>query len=754
MSERFRKRGRESPETVPAKRLRQYDATENRIETIEMLMAQVGAFNVVGVLLRIQQLELLISECLPDDKEQVLAILKRYVNRPPSHATSSYATIVGLLNVGFYPIIAECLGALMQALQKALLKGKWEKARGLLHFFTELYNCNVINGSSILRLYLTFALQCVADEMDGLVPQLRSDFFAYCVITALPLIGRDLQLSGESFEHLITTLHIYMQKRKQSNGVLLSIFEDTDQQEDYLDTFWLQIIHLRQNNWLKHDGRRPSMFFDIKLCSSLQHDLPELDMPEVNLVLEYPRPWVVFRIFDIEYLDIELPSTSTERYHLECEILEIFQQTCMDRKVCADSLVTLIDRNSGGLAAHCVVEVILGQMLALPKSPQITLAYGSVLVEMCKRRPNIMHKVIAEATLVFISKMSSLRVACFDRLVNWLSHYMSNFSFAAGWKHWEPFFTDSSIDCELNPLAIFMRELLKKCVRLSFHEAIRQTVPVSLHKYMPPFPNALVPYFDSETPTGQLAQELNKELRMKRTNPEKIEEILARSELDKQPKIHVLITCVLRMGCASFTHTFAALKIMKTVLSDLVTNEEDSHSILSGLVDLWVTNEQFQYVVAEKLLRMNIVQAKYIVSWIFTPRLKKDLTKMYLWELLYAVMRHIKNPERGPIVLDDESDFGFKHLMLDAVLRIVKALNVSFEENKSAVHHLDDDYWFKWMLGRLEDFLFVHFNDLNKIKSRLIKMCTGPNMCEPAVKIIQRFLAICLKSKPEPNASP
>ncbi|XP_022212149.2 nuclear cap-binding protein subunit 1 [Drosophila obscura] len=703
MGDRFRKRQRrESVDSVPCKRRRQSHVTEDRIESINMLMAKLGRFNIVGVLLRIPQLELLISKCLPDHKEQVLSILKSCVNRPPSHATGSYATIVGLLNIGFYPIIAEFLGALLQSLRKALVHGKWENARGLLHFFTELYNCNVINGSSILRLYLTFALHCVSDEMDGIVPQLRSDFFAYSVITALPLIGRDLQLRGQSFDHLITTLHIYMRKRTHSHGALLSIFEGTDHQEDYLDTYWRQIVQLRQNNWLKHGRMRPSMHYETRLSTSLQHDLPDMEMPEINLVLAYPRPWVVFRIFDFDQLDIEL-STGTERYFLECEILELFEQTYLDRKVCADSLVNFMERNSNSdFVAHCIVEVILGQMLALPKSPLITLSYGSILVEMCKRRPDLMHKVIAEATLVIITKMSSLRVACFNRLINWLSHYMSNFRFAAGWRHWESFFLESSIDCELNPRAIFMRELLKKCVRLNFYEGIRQIVPVSLHKYMPPVPEAHFPYSDGAMPGAQLAHEINKEMQLRRKKPEIIEGIMARSDLDKQLKIHVLTTCVLRMGCASFTHTFAALQSIKTTLSALASSETDSHAIMAGLFDVWVANEQFQYVVAEKLLRMNIVNAMYIVSWIFTPRLKKDLTKMYLWELLYAVLRHIKNPERGMIIVDDEIEQSkaLKNLMVDAVQRIIKVLNVSFEENKTSVHNLDNDYWFQMDAGQ------------------------------------------------------
>ncbi|XP_033246051.1 uncharacterized protein LOC117187461 [Drosophila miranda] len=110
---------------------------DDRIELIAELMAKLDGVNFVADFFHIRRLKLLITGCLPDHKEQLLRILIGCVTRPPSPATASYAQIVSLLCNDFDLLMVDCIRALMVVHQKALIDGKWEKARGLESFFAE-----------------------------------------------------------------------------------------------------------------------------------------------------------------------------------------------------------------------------------------------------------------------------------------------------------------------------------------------------------------------------------------------------------------------------------------------------------------------------------------------------------------------------------------------------------------------------------------------------------------------------------------
>lgn len=111
---------------------------DDRIELIAELMAKLDGVNFVADFFRIRRLKLLITDCLPDRKEQLLRILIGYVNRPPSPATTSYAKIVSLLSNDLGSLMVDCIRALRAVQEKALIDGKWDNARGLEYFLAEL----------------------------------------------------------------------------------------------------------------------------------------------------------------------------------------------------------------------------------------------------------------------------------------------------------------------------------------------------------------------------------------------------------------------------------------------------------------------------------------------------------------------------------------------------------------------------------------------------------------------------------------
>jgi len=153
----------------------------------------------------------------------------------------------------------------------------------------------------------------------------------------------------------------------------------------------------------------------------------------------YPLPQVVFRMFD--YTDCPegpiLPGQhSIERYLIEEQLRHILQSYHRERKDCAAQLLSYPLKNKIPLE-YMIVEVMFGELFRLPNPDFIELAYGSILIELCKLQPSTMPQVLAQATELLYERIDSMNVTCFDRFVSWFSYHLSNFQFRWSWEDWE-----------------------------------------------------------------------------------------------------------------------------------------------------------------------------------------------------------------------------------------------------------------------------------------------------------------------------
>ncbi|EDX12083.1 GD19424 [Drosophila simulans] len=689
-------------------------------------------------------------------KEHIISVLVISLGNYPGQA-SAYATLVGLINVADFEFASECVLFMVQKVGESVHTRDWNKCRGVVHCLVDLYNCRVIPSSYILNLLAAFMKDCEAlkdpDDLVGITPQVRRDFLAYCVLSAMPLIGRELE--GEAaFEKLMVSLQIYIKKRSALHSTMLSVWRDFNQR-DYLEVMWQQVVGMRQNHWAEPEHQlipRPYKSFDETLRHGKVHHLRNYCLSAHEEGCRYPAPRVCFRIFSCDSVG-EIPNlpppVSIERHLLEAQILDMLISFHNERKICADSLLMYAASKPQLPVYYCIVEVILGEMLRLPTAKWTTITYGCLLVELCKRQPDKIPQVVVQALDIIYNRLNSMSVACFDRLVNWVSHHISNFGFNCQWSKWAhslPSPIDPSAT-NLQPKVVFLRELLKKCCRLSYHQRIKEVVPDILANFLPP-PGLPHFKFVDETLFGAiLSKDLLEAMRGPRASPEIISEIIKSSKgIGPLLKINVFTQNCLHLGSKSFSHTFAILAKYQSVFKDLVEGDSEGQiAVLNGVFDVWVASDHYKFVVAEKLVKVFIIEPINIVTWIFGPSMRKELTKMYIWELLHSAVRHLKRVQHDVEVVDVDNpsacDPVVKSVLYTVVERLVKILcSAPFADEGTEEH-----YWFQWVLGRLEETLFIYADDFKVIKNKLMKISEYSSDNRPEVsKTIAAFVACVL----------
>lgn len=246
-----------------------------------------------------------------------------------------YSTLVGLLNARNYSFGGEVVEKIIVDYRNHLKTQKYESARILVRFLSDLVNTRVISSTSLVNFYENI-VEVTSEEN---IPQVRSDYFVYSVLSSLPFVGKELHEKKElELAEILNTIETYIDKRiKTYHHPALRVWssDDPNPQEEYLDCLWAQISKLRADKWIDQHIYRPYHNFDNQLCEALQHNIPNMKPPEHESINFYPIPQVVFRLFD--YTDClekyTLPnSRSIERFLIEDNLRCILNQNCFDRK--------------------------------------------------------------------------------------------------------------------------------------------------------------------------------------------------------------------------------------------------------------------------------------------------------------------------------------------------------------------------------------------------------------------------------------
>lgn len=122
-----------------------------------------------------------------------------------------YSTLIGLLNVRNYSFGGNVVEKLITSLRNHLKNGEYEKARIVVRFFSDLVNTRVISTASLINLFENL----VDVTMEDNIPQVRSDYFVYMVLSALPWVGKELyEKKEQELDQILNMIDSYMNKVK------------------------------------------------------------------------------------------------------------------------------------------------------------------------------------------------------------------------------------------------------------------------------------------------------------------------------------------------------------------------------------------------------------------------------------------------------------------------------------------------------------------------------------------------------------
>ncbi|CAL8267352.1 unnamed protein product [Boreogadus saida] len=630
------------------KRRRTSEPTEIE-DRLESLICRVGEKSTSSLESNLEGLAGVLEADLPNYKNKILRILCAVARTLPEKM-SVYSTLVGLLNARNYNFGGEFVEAMIRQLKETLKNNFYTEALCLVRFLSDLVNCHVIAAPSMVAMFENFI--SVTQEED--VPQVRSDWFVHVVLSSLPWVGKELyEKKDVEMDRLLSQIEGYLKRRSKTHLPMLQVWtaEKPHPQEEYLDCLWAQIQKLKKDRWQERHILRPYIAFDSVLCEALQHNLPPFTPPGHMADTQYPMPRVIFRMFD--YTDAPegpvMPgSHSVERFVIEENLHNIIKSHWRERKSCAAQLLSYPGKNKIPLNYH-IVEVIFGELFQLPCAPHLDVMYTTLLIELCKLQPGSLPQVLAQATEMLYTRLDTMNTTCIDRLINWFSHHLSNFQFRWSWDDWADCLT---LDAE-KPKPKFVKEVLEKSMRLSYHQRIVDIVPAGFTPLIPAEPSFYYKYGEESAaslPGYQTSVTVGNAIKNRASN----EEILAilkdmpkpnQEEDDDEGesfnplKTEVFLQTLLHLAAKSFSHSFSALAKFHEILKVLTDSDEGKLHILRVVYEVWRNHPQMISVLVDKMIRTQIVDCAAVANWLFSQDMAHEFTRFYIWEILHSTIR-------------------------------------------------------------------------------------------------------------------
>ncbi|KAJ1968031.1 Nuclear cap-binding protein subunit 1 [Dispira parvispora] len=376
-----------------------------------------------------------------------------------------------------------------------------------------------------------------------------------------------------------------------------------------------------------------------------------------------------------------------------------------------------------------VVTSLFSRLFQLPSPPHKTMYYSALTVELCKFSHDRFFPLLSAAISDLFATMptqtlwsqigngastdetaNSTRgtlqrlavqpdagvawdIECIHRFADWFAMYLSNGNYTWDWQAW----ADTLQRCHpATPALTFVHESLSKCIRLSYMDRIKTTIPEDLQPVVMPdislnpnfrydgshplpeaiqtFANALLDQLNQKEPIETIQSFLEnayqydlaglsfEELAPVATASSQVYGYFPQGfgEVPSDQLINVTVTsdnaltrvvrdvfvqCVLFIGRKSFSHMLNVIERYLPLLKKFGMDADAKHHIVETVNEFWKDNPQFVTIIVDKLLNYRVVSPLSVLTWALNPlRVQFDYpAPFYVWETLRNTIHKLES---------------------------------------------------------------------------------------------------------------
>lgn len=520
---------------------------------------------------------------------------------------------------------------------------------------------------------------------------LAEELYATIFLT-LPYVGSTLQSLGRSVEacdRLLEKANGHFDSDKfLSNGIVEPY---TGEDKPYECDLFLANLYAGVNSVAK-DGWAVKSFINVfELIEPVvenkevpqKHVFPAVSIPETlaeSTSTDYIYPRIFFRAYMPIDVEGETMSTVPDPKSYDAVLWrdmlsDTIQHLDFNRKECAKQLFTLdlflapgtftgpgisVDKLSGKYldakaddrsistlkVEDVASEAILAELFRLATPPLQPAYYHSLFIEACIMAPQAIAPVFGRAVRFLFANLRSFDTELIHRFLDWFSHHLSNFGFTWKWQEWVEF-----VDLEpLDPRLIFIKQLIKKELRLSFESRIKETLPDELVVFVPT-DGELMPayeYIESENQYREVADQLLDVLKDKYdlgASEAYLEVIDAIKEAipdnNRELLVDIVIGAAVFVGSRSLSLSQDWINRLAQQLQHVIESAEDEAAAVTTVMQFYRNQPHVGTVVLHFLLLENVISPAAIITWLFESPGDIVFTENHGWECLIRTLDEV-----------------------------------------------------------------------------------------------------------------
>lgn len=325
-----------------------------------------------------------------------------------------------------------------------------------------------------------------------------------------------------------------------------------------------------------------------------------------------------------------------------------------------------------------IVESLFSQMCALPSSTFSPVYYGTLFADLCRVKDSRLPAKLLVAVQSMFQHADEFDPEAFDRLADWFSFHLSNFGYKWNWQEWSVYADADMVD-KFPYRALFCKDVIARCVRLSYYDRIKNILPAEMRVFLPSEPNdGERSRFENSindelmkivTGKGRLTwpevrERLTHLIPSQQISADDVEQAKLAEDDGNLQRLSALIRAILQAGCRTLSHFDIVVERYMDLLRQLSLNGgQPARRLITTEVNcfwssvhirrLYVLDKLAQYKVIDHMaifdscLEVDRVDVDLQIQPFTDHELKLRLAQSSWWEIIRLTMSRARAREEG-----------------------------------------------------------------------------------------------------------